>query len=275
MVHLSQLRSTAAAARVLAGTLAVLLTTVALWGAVATAAAPAGQAAAPAGQAAIADVQADEPSLRIVGGPVAKGEATTVSVVLTAAPDGLAGYYLDVSVVGDGARIASAGYPDAFGLTTAPDVGPDNRTVTLEAADLDSAVEPGATNVTIATVTVVGMAPGEVEFAVEPRQFDGDRGGAFDPQSRPGSLPVTGPDGQTVAASAPATSTAAADESDADTGTSAPDQNNAGSASTDAASTESDESPRSTTSGDGPLSTPGTLVAIAAGTAVALRRHRQ
>lgn len=268
MVHLSQLRSTAAAARVLAGTLAVLLTTVALWGAVAT-------AAAPAGQAAIADVQADEPSLRIVGGPVAKGEATTVSVVLTAAPDGLAGYYLDVSVVGDGARIASAGYPDAFGLTTAPDVGPDNRTVTLEAADLDSAVEPGATNVTIATVTVVGMAPGEVEFAVEPRQFDGDRGGAFDPQSRPGSLPVTGPDGQTVAASAPATSTAAADESDADTGTSAPDQNNAGSASTDAASTESDESPRSTTSGDGPLSTPGTLVAIAAGTAVALRRHRQ
>ncbi|WP_435102206.1 cell surface protein [Halarchaeum sp. P4] len=109
---------------------------------------------------------------------------TTAPVVLTAAPKGLAGYYLRVSVEGSAnARIANASYPDRFGLTTDPRVGEDGRTVVLEAADLDGKVQPGATNVTLARLALVG-ATENTTLTVEPVQFDTDNGSVFQPSLR-------------------------------------------------------------------------------------------
>jgi len=129
-----------------------------------------------------ATAQSDRPTVRVTEA-TATGEGTTaVGVVLTAAPDGLAGYYLDLSVDGpDGARIVGASYPEQFGLTTDPAVADDGGTVTLEAADLEGAVEPGATDVRLATVELSGATPDDLALAVEPRQFDADDGSTFEP----------------------------------------------------------------------------------------------
>jgi hypothetical protein len=167
----------------------------------------------------------DRPAVRVDDVAVATGDTAVVAVVLTAAPDGLAGYYLRVAVAdADVARVAGASYPDAFGLTTDPEVGADGRTVALEAADLDGAIEPGATDVTLATVELAGRAPGEVRVAVDPVQFDADGGESFDPVARPGTVAVT--DGEGTASRSPddtdTTGTTATATGRADDGTVAP-----------------------------------------------------
>ncbi|MFC7173805.1 hypothetical protein ACFQL0_11515 [Haloplanus litoreus] len=127
--------------------LAVALTTLALLGTMAAAGA--------------ASAQSDGPAVRVVGNAVTVDDTTTVGVVLTSAPNGLAGYYLDVTVENpDVARISGANYPDRFGLTTDPATGSDGATVTLEAADMEGAIEPGATGVTLATVELPAGHPG-------------------------------------------------------------------------------------------------------------------
>lgn len=125
---------------------------------------------------------ADGPAIRLTDGTTTAGGNTTVDVVLTSAPDGLAGYYLDLTVESpDGTRIVNASYPDRFGLTTTPEYSDDRSTVTLEAADLNDAVEPGATDIRLATVELSGGASGGASLAVEPRQFDDDDGNTFEP----------------------------------------------------------------------------------------------
>jgi hypothetical protein len=138
-----------------------------------------------------ATAQSEEPTVRVVGGEAAPDGTTTVGVVLTSAPNGLSGYYLDVTVTDpDVARIESAGYPERFGLTTAPETEDDGATVTLEAADIEGSIEPGASEVPLATVRVAGVSAGETRLAVEPRQFDADDGTAFRPATAPGTVTV-------------------------------------------------------------------------------------
>lgn len=156
--------------------------------------------------------QSDRPAVVVTDATATTGDTTTVGVVLTTAPDGLAGYYLDVTVETAGAaRIESASYPDRFGLTTDPQVSDDGATVTLEAADMEGAIEPGATDVTLATVELTGAAAGETELTVRPRQFDADTGAAFQPATQAGTVTVTGL----------ADGTASADNSTSETGDSA------------------------------------------------------
>jgi hypothetical protein len=171
--------------------------------------------------AGIAAAQDDRPTVAIVGATVGDSATVTLQVALTVAPEGLAGYYLRVSVADpEVARIEAASYPDSFGMTTDPAVAPDGASVTLEAADVDGAIEPGASDVTLATVTVSGVAPGEAQLSVEPLQFDADGGALMDPATRadavtvtPGS-PETGGDGAAVSGEPPA-ATGVADGNDA------------------------------------------------------------
>ncbi|MFB6252676.1 MAG: hypothetical protein ABEI27_13515 [Halobellus sp.] len=159
--------------------LAVALTVLALLGVVAA--------------AGTATAQSDQPTVVVTDGTTAPDGTTTVAVVLTDAPNGLSGYYLELAVGnGEVARIESASYPDRFGLTTGPEITADGTAVTLEAADVDDAVGPSSTNVTLATVTIAGAASGDVTLSVEPRQFDDDGGGSFSPATQSGTLTVTG-----------------------------------------------------------------------------------
>ncbi len=134
-----------------------------------------------------AAAQTERPTVVVTNGTAAAEDTTTVDIVLTNAPDGLSGYYLDVTVENpEVARIESASYPDRFGLTSEPEIGADGASATLEAADIDDTIQPGSTDVTLVTLTVSFVDPGEAELAVEPRQFDADGGNVFNPSTQPG-----------------------------------------------------------------------------------------
>lgn len=137
----------------------------------------------------------DRPTVDVATKTLENGETATVAVTLSSAPEGLSGYKLDLAADGAVARIDSVSYPDQFGLTTEPTIVDDGRTVTIEAADLDGEIEPGATNVTLAHVNVTGVEPGNATLAVEPVQFDGDDGSKIDPTTEPGVMTVGATDG--------------------------------------------------------------------------------
>jgi|GEM_PF-2390592 len=128
------------------------------------------------GSVGAATATSDHPTVRLTDGNA------TVGVVLTSAPDGLAGYCFDLSVDSpDEGRIVDASYPAKFGLTSAPEYSDGGERVTLEAVDLHDAVQPGATGIRLATVTVENADPDALDLAVEPRQFDADDGSGIEP----------------------------------------------------------------------------------------------
>jgi len=219
-----------------------------------------------------ATAQSDRPTVVVTDGTTAPDGTTAVGVVLTNAPDGLSGYYLELTVENpDVAQVESAGYPDAFGLTSQPEIGSDGTTVTLEAADVEGAVDPGATDVTLATVTVSGAAPGDVELAVEPRQFDADDGSAFSPATQSGTVTVSGSGGGDAPAADGSTDTDSEDGGDASGDDSAGSDTDAGG---DGGSTAGGEADAESTSGAGPLSPVLPLLALFVLAAVGLQRRR-
>lgn len=157
------------------------------------------------------------PTVRVTDASVDPGETTTVRVVLTSAPDGLAGYELVLSVAdGETATVAGANYTDAFGLTTDPAVTDDGRTVRLEAADVGGNVEGGATDVTMATVELRGESAGRTAVEIRPVQIDADGGTRMTVSSEPGAVVVGEPtvtptDESTATANAASDGTAGAD----------------------------------------------------------------
>ncbi|WP_226022407.1 cell surface protein [Halomicrobium salinisoli] len=143
---------------------------------------------------------AGESTLAVGDAAVDPDERASVAVALDAAPDGLSGFEVRLRLAdGDVGRVTSASYPDHFQPTTEPEVGSDGRSVRVKAADLDGEVEPGAANVTLATVTVAGSAEGETAVTVESARIDGDGGGALDPSIDAGTVVVGDGDGSTAA----------------------------------------------------------------------------
>jgi hypothetical protein len=162
--------------------------------------------------------QTDQPTITVSDATVEPGDSATVDIVLTSAPDGLAGYALELTVEGDGAAVEGASYPDAFGLTSQPKIADDGTSVTLEAADLGENVQPGATEVVLATVELNGEAAGEAGLSVDVVQFDTDGGGQMSPTTEAGTVTVGGgADAETEASDA--SESAASSDDDADDAT--------------------------------------------------------
>jgi len=165
--------------------------------------------------ASLAVAQSDGPAVSVTDAELSPSGTVTVDVVLTTAPNGLAGYNVDLTVDDpDVARIESASYPDRFGLTTDPEIDEAGRTVTLEAADTGSTIGAGATDVSLATVEIGGDAPGEAELSVEPRQVDADDGARIRPAARAGTLTVTGDPSASAAESDASSAAGPVDELD-------------------------------------------------------------
>jgi hypothetical protein len=165
--------------------------------------------------AGVTTAQTGQPTVSVSSATATVDDTTTVDVVLTEAPDGLSGYYLDLTVDNpEVATVTSASYSDEFGLTTDPTIDTDGQTVTLEAADIEGSISPGATDVTLATVEVASQAAGEVELTVEPQQFDTNDGGRFRPETQPGVLTI-GEGGNNAADSGSAGGNNAADSGSA------------------------------------------------------------
>jgi len=205
------LRPTATTLRPTATTLAVALAALALLGA----------------GVGLATAQADDPVISATDAELSPSGTATVDVVLETAPNGLAGYNIDLTVDDpDVAHIESASYPDRFDLTTDPAIGDEGRSVTLEAADMGSTIDAGASDVTLATVEIVGDASGEAELTVDPRQVDTNDGDRLQATAPAGVLTVTEGSSPSAAPtdteSADATSTASTDTESADAASTAP-----------------------------------------------------
>lgn len=205
-----------------------------------------------------------DPAISIEPGSVAAGETTAVPVVLTSAPDGLAGYRLELALSDPAvASFENASYPDGFGLTTDPVVGSDGGTVTLEAVDLDGQIEPGASDVTLATVELTGVSGGETRVTVESSQVDADGGGAVEPATAATTLAVTGDATAETAAGTETSPQAGGSTAESASTTSAAD------AAGDATAGQS------TTGADGSLPTALACIAVAGAAALAARTVRQ
>lgn len=155
---------------------------------------------------------AAQPALTASDVAVAPGEQATLELALSAVPDGLSGYQLTLELSPDArASVVDASYPEAFGHTSTPAIGPAGQSVTLEAVDLHDAVSAGDGDVTLATVDVRGEDAGETTASVTELQADADGGARIDPALESGSIQVGG-DAPAESGGSPASSAAAGDD---------------------------------------------------------------
>jgi PKD repeat protein len=124
---------------------------------------------------------------------VAYDESVEVDVTASSLPAGLSGAKLSVSVShGDVAEITDASYADSLDLTATPSISGDGSTVELEIADINDEIQPGDTNVTLATLELDGTGGGTTDLVAEVEAMDDEEGTAIDVQGRTGVL-VVGP----------------------------------------------------------------------------------
>ena len=116
------------------------------------------------------------------------GARATVPVTLSSAPRGLSGYMIEVIVAdADVATLEDVTFPE-FGLVRrVPSEGPELQ---LAAADLTRRVEPGAVDVTLATLVVVGARVGTTELRIKVDIMSDDDGSPMTPEARGATLTV-------------------------------------------------------------------------------------
>jgi len=141
------------------------------------------------------------------------GETVEIPIIYDSAAYGISGYTIVVSLAnGAIADIESAEV--SGGLVPLPDgviISPDGNSVELRAWDPGTAVQPGASNVTLATVTFRGVAGGSSAIQIQLNRFDADENFWGEPPSndlipftsvQEGTLTVVGPPpGDTIAPS--------------------------------------------------------------------------
>jgi len=122
------------------------------------------------------------------------GDLVSIPIVLSEAPDGVSGFDIVVSLSNANvASIVSAEFPD-FGLTQYTQIS--DSQVRLKAVDFAGVIESGATNVTLATLTLQGLKKGSTDIQISVNILDDDFGypitvtpvdGTFSVKKAPGS----------------------------------------------------------------------------------------
>jgi endonuclease YncB( thermonuclease family) len=124
------------------------------------------------------------------GNSLGQGSTVRADVVLSEAPQGLAGFDVEAQLSdANVASVASASVPDQFGLTDVSVAG-DGSSVVLEASDTQDAVEAGATDVTVASLELAPGDAGTTEVALAVDQVDADDGSTVDTTTVAGTLEV-------------------------------------------------------------------------------------
>lgn len=109
---------------------------------------------------------------------VANGEVDTVNLTLSTT-EGFSGGEITVALENESvAEITGASYADGLALTGEPQVNANASAVELRAADVERAVQPGATRVRLVSVVVRGTAAGTTPVTVTVDQFDNETGRA-------------------------------------------------------------------------------------------------
>nr|WP_202798128.1 DUF3344 domain-containing protein [Methanocella conradii] len=112
-----------------------------------------------------------------------------IDIVALSLPLGLSGYALNVSLdnasVGE---VVNVSYPAWAALNSTTTLPGDN--VRISGVDLNKLVEPGASNVTLATITLRGDAPGMTGVMIDGVHMDDDAGSAILGATNNGSFTV-------------------------------------------------------------------------------------
>jgi hypothetical protein len=142
-----------------------------------------------------------------------QGSSGTVSLYLSEAPEGLAGYDLVVTLANPGtARITAVSYPSWAGLSNSS--GVPGEQVFMSGVDINRQVQAGATGIQLATITLEGGTTGTSSLTISDIHMDADGGAAIVPLVGTGTV-VVGPGGTpvtwtTVPTTVPVTATVAA-----------------------------------------------------------------
>lgn len=118
------------------------------------------------------------------------GGTAEYALILNTAPDGLAGYTLNVDAGAEGvAEIVNVTYPD-WAVPTNTSALPDTI-VEIKAGDMMDNISAGATNVSLANIMVRGIMEGQTNLSVEVVRMTADGGGPIMPDMMTASLNVT------------------------------------------------------------------------------------
>ncbi|WP_342676812.1 fasciclin domain-containing protein [Methanofollis sp. UBA420] len=118
------------------------------------------------------------------------GGTVEYALILNTAPDGLAGYTLNVDSGTEGvAEIVNVSYPD-WAMPTNTSALPDT-TVEIKAGDMMDNITAGATNVSLANITVLGVMEGQANLSVEVVRMTADGGGPIMPDMMTAAINVT------------------------------------------------------------------------------------
>jgi PKD repeat protein len=126
---------------------------------------------------------------------VGSGSTGTVSLTASSLPAGFSGARLTVSVSNpEVASITGISFPDALGLTESS-ISDDGSSATIRVADVDTNVQSGAMDISLATLDVRANGGGTTDLTVSIEQMDDEAGNAIEAETRNGIV-VGGP--QTV-----------------------------------------------------------------------------
>jgi len=119
------------------------------------------------------------------------GAGSTGSSVLTldSAPQGLAGYKMNVTLQTSGiAELIDVTFPAAFSWHTSTPL--PSQEVKVTGVDIPPSVGPGATNITLCTVVLRGVSSGSSTIGLTIGELTDDNGAAVNPTIHPGTVTV-------------------------------------------------------------------------------------
>lgn len=107
--------------------------------------------------------------------PLQQGSGATITLTLDSAPDGLAGYRMNISLSNPAAaRITGISYPSWAVISNT--TGVPGSAVRISGIDLGKSIEQGATSVPLATITLQGLGAGTCRIITSDSRFDADGG---------------------------------------------------------------------------------------------------
>ena len=128
------------------------------------------------------------PAIKIGGAEVQLDGFATVDVVLTSAPEGIAGFDIDVSMNNANVEIVGAALAPEFENLAQNTSATVSRIIGV---DFNQVFNAGDTNIRLATLTLQGIAVGSAEFVISINNMDDDNGDPMTLQLLGGTVVVT------------------------------------------------------------------------------------
>jgi hypothetical protein len=120
------------------------------------------------------------------------GGTASLNLTIDSLPTGLSGYDINITAADPAvAEITGVSFPSWAVLNDNSTVPTSN--LRISAVDLNNQVQPGAANVTLATITLQGLSDGSTPLQITANEIDDDSGNMITPVIQPGSFAVTVP----------------------------------------------------------------------------------